>query len=105
MFERGLQRLEIAGIPGALRKATSGAFDIADTFERLAKFGEEVGFGEEGLDEIESGIEGGEVAEGMKNPVAEFARAHRSGRAVENTEEGMLFPGAGIDEVEIELRG
>ena len=41
----------------------------------------------------------------MKNPVAEFTRAHRGGGAVENPEERMLFSRAGIDEVEIDLRG
>ena len=105
MFEGGLERLEVAGITGSLGEAAGGAFDVADVFERVAKFGEEVGFGEEGIDEVESGGEGSEIAERVEDPVAELAGAHRSRSAIEDAEEGVLFSGAGFDEVEVGLGG
>ena len=96
---------EVAGVAAALGEAAGGALDVANVFEGLAEFGEEVGFGEELFDSVEAGVEGVEVAEGMKEPVAELARAHGGGGAVEGGEEGVLGAGAGLHEIEIELGG
>ncbi len=49
------------------------------------------------------GGEGGEVAERVEYPVAQFASAHGGGGAVECAEEGVLPSGGGIDEVEVAL--
>ena len=98
-----MEGFEVAGIAGSLGEAAGGAFDVADAFERVAKFGEEVGFGEEGIDEVESGGEGSEIAERVEDPVAELAGSHRGGSSIENTEEGMLFSGSGFDEVKVGL--
>ena len=93
-FEGNLKGFQVAGIAGALRESAGGALDVADVFERFVEFGEEVGFGEEGIDEVEAGGELVELAEGMQDPVAEFASAHRGGGAVENAEKGVLLAGA-----------
>ena len=104
-FEGGLQGFEVAGVAAALGEPAGGALDVANVFEGFAQFGEEVGFGEELFDGVEAGVEGVEVTQGMEEPVAEFARAHGGGGAVEGGEEGVLGAGARLHEVEVELGG
>ena len=104
-FEGGLEGFEIAGIAAALGETPGGALDVANVFEGFAEFGEEVGFGEELFDGVESSVEGVEVAERVEEPVTELARTHGGGGAIEGGEEGVLGAGAGLDEVEVELGG
>jgi hypothetical protein len=88
-----------------LGEAGGGALDVADVFEGFAGFREEERLGEEGGDVFLAGGEGGEVAEGVEQPVAEEASAHGGLGAVEDGEEGVLGAGAGLDEVEVALGG
>ena len=105
MGEGGGEGEEVAGVAGALGETAGAALDVAYVFEGLAAFGEEEGLGKEGGDEVLAGKEFGEVGGGVEDPVAEFAGPHGGGGAVEGAEEGVLAAGAGVDEVEVLLRG
>ena len=85
MWEREMaERLEVAGVAGVLGEAGGGALDVADAFEGFAAFREQEGFCEKRGDDVLAGGEGGEVAQRVEDPVAQQARAHRRGGAVEH---------------------
>ena len=106
MGEGDGEGLEVAGVAGSLaRGGRGGALDVADALQGFAAFREEEGLGEKGGDEVLAGGRGVEVAQRMEDPVAQQARAHRGGGAVEHAEQRVLLAGAGVDEVEIPLRG
>ena len=64
-------------VSGSLRQTPGRSLDVADVLEGLPEFGEEVWFGEEGLDEIESGGKTVEIAQRVKNPITQLAGTHR----------------------------
>ncbi len=103
--EGGLEGLQVARVAGSLGEAAGAALDVADVPEALPAFGEEVGLGQERLDEVVARFEGLLVRDGMQDPVAQLAGPHRGGGAVEDPEEGVLPPRAGLHEVEVLLRG
>ena len=76
--------LEVAGVAGVLRQTGGGSLDIADAFEGLAAFREQVGFCQERGDDVLAGGESGQIAERVEDPVTQQARAHGCGGAVEH---------------------
>lgn len=76
LLEGKAQGLEVAGVAGVLGETGGGAFDVADVFEGLAYFREDERLGEEGGDGFLALFEFFDVAERVKQPIAEKSAAH-----------------------------
>jgi len=93
--------LQVTGIAAGLAEAGEGALNVADGFQAFAEFGEDEGRVDEGFHQILTFPQGGEVAQGFKDPIAKPARAHGGGGAVHRAEQGVFVAAARGNEVEI----
>ena len=89
-LQRSGKSEEVTAIAAALTEAAAGAFQIADFLQQGADLAEQKRFCQECGDHFLALGELAQVAQGMQDPVAQFAPAHGSAGAVQGAEQSML---------------
>ena len=101
----GSQRLEVAGIPGALGNAPRQPLHVPHILQALPQLAHQVGLLQQNGDHLLPRQKLFQIAQGVEQPVPEFARAHGGARPVQGPQQGKLHAAAGIHQVQIPLAG
>ena len=101
------QRHKVAPARRAVGDAADEALHVADAGKRQNQLLARNGIFRQRLDRAKSALDGGDVAQGTRQPRAQIARAHGGLRLVEHPEEAAaLFLGAdGLGQLQIAPRG
>ena len=100
-----LEGNEVAGVAAAGAETREEALHVADGAELFAKIGEHVRLVAERRDNALTRVDGGDVFERMRDPLAKQARAHRCERAVHASDECVAAVAArAVKEFEVALR-
>ena len=101
------KRRKVAPARRAVGDAADEALHVADAGKRQNQLLARNGIFRQRLDRAKSALDGGDVAQGTRQPCAQIARAHGGLRLVEHPEEAAaLFLGAdGLGQLQIAPRG
>ena len=101
------KRRKVAPARRAVGDAADEALHVADAGKRQNQLLARNGIFRQRLDRAKSALDGGDVAQGTRQPCAQIARAHGGLRLVEHPEEAAaLFLGAdGFGQLQIAPRG
>ena len=102
--QRLAERLQVSAVPAALAEPADCALDVPDTLERRAHLVQQRRPVDERGDHPLARAQRIDLAQRPQDPLAQLARTHRGGRAVERAEERPFAPGAALNEVEMLLR-